>query len=212
MKLSKGFTLIELIVVMAVFLFIVGAAITIFLSIISHQKKVLSEQELLNQVSYVEEYMSKALRMAAKDTSGSCLGQDNTGYIYLLTHYDLHSSKFRGIKFINPSDLNSSNNPVCQEFYLDENNVLQEVKDSSSPVALSSANLQLDPENPIRFAINGLDGSSSGCASVEQCGASGQDSVQPRVTILLNVKIAGDSQEPERAVQTTVSQRDLNIK
>ena len=34
MKSSKGFTIIELVVVMAVFLFIIGAAISIFLSVI----------------------------------------------------------------------------------------------------------------------------------------------------------------------------------
>ena len=65
MNNNKGFTLIELIVVMTVFLLVIGAAMGIFISIVQNQKKILSEQELLNQISYVEEYMSKALRWMA---------------------------------------------------------------------------------------------------------------------------------------------------
>ncbi|MGA2418048.1 MAG: type II secretion system protein [Candidatus Staskawiczbacteria bacterium] len=217
MKYSKGFTLIELIVVMAVFLFVIGAAISIFISIVQNQKRVLSEQELLNQISYVEEYMSKALRMATKDTSGSCLGSDNLGYIYLLTRYDFTSSTFKGIKFLNQSDLDFSGNPTCQEFFLDTDNILKEEKnnDATTVTPLTSANLQLDPTNPIRFSVNGSNGStftSPSCMSTSQCGASENDSVQPKITILLNVKISGDSQNPERTIQTTVSQRNLNAK
>ena len=84
-KNSAEFTIIELIVVMTVFLFIIGAAIGIFISIVKSQKKVLVEQQLVNQVSYVKEYMSKALRAAKVDSIGDYLG--NKGDIYLLTHY-----------------------------------------------------------------------------------------------------------------------------
>jgi prepilin-type N-terminal cleavage/methylation domain-containing protein len=207
MKLYKGFTLIELIVVIAVFLFIIGAAMGIFLSIVTSQKKVLAEQQFLNQISYVEEYMSKALRMAVADTSGTCSA--NTGYIYLLTHWEDLPQSWEGIEFLNSDG-------TCQEFYLgscDPNNptslVLCEKKDSASPVALTPASLQFDSTNPIRFAVNGDAG---GCLGLPPCGASNIDASQPRVTILMKVKIAGDSEEPNRTIQTTVSQRNLNIK
>ena len=124
MKLSKGFTLIELIVVMAVFLFVIGAAMGIFISIIQNQKKVLSEQQLLNQISYAEEYMSKAMRMAKVEENENCLidsqGTDYPGYIYLLTRYDINSQLYRGIKFIN------QNSSICQEFFLYTDNILKE--------------------------------------------------------------------------------------
>jgi prepilin-type N-terminal cleavage/methylation domain-containing protein len=200
-KLLKGFTLIELVVVMAVFLFVVGAVIGIFLSVVQHQRKILSEQQLLNQISYVQEYMSRALRMAAADASGSCLGSSNAGYIYLLTRYDSVSQVFKGIKFMNQSD-----NNACQEFFLDTDGVLKEIRNGASPVAITSSVLQI---NSVMFSINGSDGSAKGCVSANQCGASDTDAVQPRVTILLNVSIPG---ETARTIQTTVSQRNLNIK
>jgi prepilin-type N-terminal cleavage/methylation domain-containing protein len=220
MSNNKGFTLIELIVAMAIFLFVVAGAIGIFISIILHQKRVLAEQQLINQVSYVEEYMSKALRMATYDGNGRCLNE-NKG-VYLLTHPN-SSGVFMGIKFLNQSDENSLGEAVCQEFYLNGSGtaedpyVLMEKKDSAEPVAITSQNLQLDSVNPIRFAINGLDGSSINCDNLNGCGALDtvgpvENPVQPKVTILLNVKMPGDNQEPARTIQTTVSQRNLYAK
>ena len=213
-----GFTLIELIVVMAVFLFIIGAAIGIFLSIIQYQKKVLSEEEILNQISYVEEYMSKALRMAKVELNENCLKDstsaqptDNPGFIYLLTRKDA-LGMYKGIKFLNQSDIDSTtNDPVCQEFFLDTDGVLKEIKGDGSPVALSPADMKI---NYVKFSVNGSDGSASNCTDPVACGASGADNNQARVTILLNVSIPGDNQTAgtTRTIQTTVSQRNLNAK
>jgi len=206
-KLSKGFTLIELIVVMSVFLFVIGAAIGIFISIVQNQKRVLAEEQLLNQISYAEEYMSKALRMAKTATTAqdiSCLGQE--GFIYLLTRHPADvGNVYNGIRFLNQSD-----NGVCQEFFLD-NGVLKEIKyinGNTSAVALTSTNLTI---TSIRFSINGADGSVAGqvCnGNPGQCGASYDDVVQPKVTILLNVSIPGGS---TRTIQTTVSRKNLNV-
>lgn len=192
---NKGFTLIELIVVMAVFMFVLGTSISIFISIIQHQRRILAEEELLNQTSYVIEYMSKALRMAKTDATGDCmtddLGISHPGYVYLLTRPDSKAGFYRGIKFINQSDNNS-----CQEFYLDENGdapVLKEEK-AGDAVALTSEKIKI---NSIRFGINGLDGSIRG-----QDHVSGDDINQPRITILLDVENIN--------LQTTVSRRNLS--
>ncbi len=225
---NKGFTLVELLVVMSVFLFVIGGAVMIFVSITQHQKKSLADQELLNQISYVEEYMSKALRMAktaVDEEDINCMGADFAGYIYLLTRpetacegIDQNCQFYKGIKFINQSDDNA-----CQEFFLerlDPNDdtspfVLQEIKDGGPAVPLTSGNLQIDY---IRFGINGTDGSvanspnPSGDESGRSAGAVQEDDEQPRVTILLGVKTRGDDESPSRIIQTTVSQRNLNAK
>jgi len=175
----------------------------IFISIVQNQKRVLAEQQLLNQISYVEEYMSKALRMARTDRDGDCL--IGAGNIYELTHQDLSSvSTYRGIKFINQSD-----NNTCQEFFLDGAGtpespyVLKEAKNNGGAVALTSDDLEI---NSMRFVING----SSIDTFAERCTGSGQ-CTQPRVTIVLSVAIPGDSQSPQRTIQTTVSRRNLNV-
>lgn len=207
MKLSKGFTIVELIVVMTIFLFIIGAAISIFISIVQYQRRILSEQELLNQASYLVEYMSKAMRMAKKDTKGDCLGTDHIGYIFLLTRPDIANDFYRGVKFINQSD-----NDVCEEFYLDNsdpnNPVLKEIRnynpsENNPETLLTSTNLKI---NSIRFGINGRDGLISSTVD----GAKEEDGVQPRITIYLDIKVQGDQTEPIKKIQTTVSQRNLN--
>jgi len=234
-----GFTLIELIVVMAVFLFVIGAAIGIFLSIVKSQKQVLAEQQLINQISYVEEYMSKALRMAkTEEINEDCLvdyspGLDHSdyhyGYVYLLTRRDSVTGQYNGIKFLNQSNEDSFGSPACQEFYLDADGILKEIKtffpyseEDGQAVALTPTSIKI---NNIKFVTNGLRAN----------GVSEQDVVQPRVTVSLNVSIPGDSQfvgtscsvngdclaggvcnathkcEPTKTIQITVSQRNLNV-
>jgi hypothetical protein len=88
---------------------------------------------------------------------------------------------------------------------------LKNSTDDNDAVPITSSDLQI---MKVRFAINGSDGSmaGSGCTGhADQCGASTIDMSQPRVTILLDVKIPGD-QEPDRIIQTTVSERNLNVK
>ena len=217
-KLSRGFTLIELIVVIAVFLFVVGTAVGIFISIVRHQRIILSEQELLNQTSFALEHMSKALRMAGKDLTGECLGgQDYARYNYLLTHKNPSTGFYEGIKFINQSDINEkTGKAVCQEFYLDIDDsdpeyiitVLKEIKDDGPWVALTSDKFTI---NFIRFGINGENGSSD-----DPIGAAGDNGIQPRVTIYLDIQtkikgVDGQLVQPAKKIQTTISQRDLNV-
>ena len=229
-KNSIGFTLIEVIIVMAVFFFVIGAAISIFISIVQHQKKVLAEQQMLNQISYVEEYMSKALRMAKVATASDnpCLPD---GYIYQLTLPDDSPARaYNGIRFLNQSDVDQNGKPICQEFFLSPENPMVSFNATSNPYVLkelkNNGNYAIDSVdltptsmqiNFIKFAINGLDGTvvGMGCgADPVGCGATNldQNQVQPKVTVLLNVKIPNDDQEPLRTIQTTVSQRNLNAK
>jgi type II secretory pathway pseudopilin PulG len=212
---KKGFTLIEMIIVMAVFFFIIGAALSIFISIIQSQKKVLAEQQFLNQISYIQEYMSKALRMAETsiepDLNNACIQE---GYIYMLTRYDSTTQKWRGIKFLNQSDKGE-----CQEFFLDntipngdsgkpliQNDpknpiVLKELKgintNDSEAIPLTSPSLQIKAMN---FSIN-----TTNCTPV-LCGFQSNpqppaepNPVQPRVTILFKVAIPGDGQSDNKS-------------
>jgi Tfp pilus assembly protein PilE len=236
-KNRKGFTIIELIVVIAVFMFVIGAAIGIFLSIVRSQKRILAEQEFLNQISYAEEYMSKGLRMAKASEEDSCIPQ---GYIYSLTRYQdsgKYAGFFAGIKFINQSD-----DDACQEFFLDNSDPLHpammEKRGDSPAVAITSFNLQI---NSARFSVNGSNGgiftipTNPNCTNT-LCGATNLDGIQPRATILLNVIIPGSTSGigtscnsdtqcfnggvcdlsvskcvATRTIQTTVSQRNLNL-
>jgi prepilin-type N-terminal cleavage/methylation domain-containing protein len=196
LKEQRGFSLVELVVVLALFVIVVGSAIDFFIVMIHQQRRILEQQELLSQVSYVEEYMSKALRMAAKDNSGSCLGGTNQGDMYVLTHCNGGSLQAcSGIKFINQSDGNA-----CQEFFLDDTtSTLQQMRNGAAAQRILSDKFTVQSA---KFIINGD-------KTVRQ--ASESDTIQPRVTFLLDIFTQTPGNQQEKRIQTTVSARNLNI-
>ena len=107
-KNQTGFTLIELLVSIFIFSLVIMVGTSIFLSGFRAQRRALQTGELLNQMSYAVEYMSRALRMARKDDLGGvdCL----TG---LKVNYEITRAG-RGIKFRNYRD-------ECQEFFWEDN-------------------------------------------------------------------------------------------
>ena len=190
-KKGEGFTLIELVIVLAIFFIIVSVTVSIFVSVTGQQKKILTEQELLNQVNYIVEYMSRQGRMAKLDSSGSCLGNSFINYYYRLTRYEAMSGFYQGIKFIS-----SDNN--CYEFFLGTDGVLKEIKNGAPAQILLSNKFKV---NYARFIING---------NKTLQGAMQNNLIQPRITMSLNVKLQISPLEREKIFQTTISQRNLN--
>ena len=188
---ERGFSLLELVIVLAIFMVAITTAVSIFASIVSQQRRILDEEELLSQASYALEYMSRAIRAAVKDDTGSCLGDSNIGYNYVLTNYDSASGFYEGIKFINQSNSNA-----CQEFFIDLDGALKEIKNAGSAQSILSNAYNIKYG---RFILN---------KNVQ--GSSPDDLVQPRVTILLNIQTKAQNPQ-EKIIQTTISQRNLNV-
>lgn len=111
MNYQKSFTLIEILISVFIFALVTAIANGIFVSGLRTQQEVLKREEVLNQISYALEYMSRALRMARKDLTGTCISVKGN---YEITH------EGKGIKFKNYKG-------ECQEFYL-ENDALKENK------------------------------------------------------------------------------------
>ena len=180
-KQSRGFSMVELIVVVAILAIVIFTATDLFVSMVKNQKRTLIQQELLNQTSYVAEYMSRAIRVAKKDDVGAC--------IPVGTNYEA-TQDGRGIKFIN-----HSNNDICQEFVWDAiTQRIQESKDGGTTFTfLSSDSLQV---NDFQLQILG-----------DVMG----DNQQPRVTVFMDIQHKGnDPNEPRQKLQTTISQRNLD--
>ena len=123
---NKGYTLIEMMVAVAVFTLVIAAPTGFFVTALKGQQKTLSSQELSANVSYVLDYMSRALRMAKKDLAGDCISQD--------FNYEL-SPGGNSIKFKNYND-------ICQEFYLD-NGKLKETRYGLGTVVLTPEDLEV---------------------------------------------------------------------
>lgn len=169
----------EVLVSLAIFSLLLASGSGILVSSIRAQRRSLLSQELLDQTSYLSEYMSRAIRLARKDINGRCISAK--------LNYEITRSG-KGIKFLNY-------NGLCQEFYLSGNH-LKENKDGVV------SNLTSNKLKVISFNIGPSD-------SWDQ-----EDTEQPRVTFSLKIKGAGEKPEsrPEIYIQTTISQRNLDIK
>jgi len=131
----KGYALIELLVAATIFAIIIVAISSLFISGIRTQGRVLATQEVLDQASYVMEYVSRALRMAKKDESGTCIS--TVGNNYELTT--------NGIQFIDKDD-------VCTEFFLDSIDKQLKKRIGGTTSDLTSSNLQV---NAFRISLSG---------------------------------------------------------
>lgn len=107
---NKGFTIIEMIIAVAIFSLLISASSGVFLSSIKAQRQSLATQEILDQTSYLMEYMSRSLRMARKDLTGTCTGTAKLNYAFA----------GQCIKFMNYQD-------ECQHFCLDGTRIKDEV-------------------------------------------------------------------------------------
>ncbi len=172
---NKGFTLIEMVVAVAVFTLVVTMASGLFISSLRVQRQSLAYQVVLDQTSYATEYMSRALRMAKKDIAGDCISAK-------LNYEGTREGK--GLKFKNYEN-------VCQEFFWDtDTNQLKEIKGGEENF-LTSNDLQI-----LAFNIN-------------LAGVSQYDDLQPRITILLDIK---GKEQSNIKIQTTISQRNLDVR
>ena len=80
-KKEQGFTLVELLISVAIFSLIVGGVVNILSSTFVVQRKSLASQELVGQTSFVAEFMSRALRQAQKEFNApGCLSTIKDNY------------------------------------------------------------------------------------------------------------------------------------
>ncbi len=186
MKINRGYTLIEILVAVGIFFIVIAAPTGFFVGSIKGQQKALSSQELLDQTSYVLEYMSRAIRMAKKDdiTELDCCWEEDK-VNYKITHGD------QGIKFRN------YDGDKCQEFYFENGAIKEDKTGYSGPIALTSDSLEV-----ISFKVGPSDSWDQG------------DNDQPRITLFLEIKgtrSARPELQPVIKIQTTISQRNLDV-
>ncbi len=186
---QAGITIIELVVVLAILFIILSTVTSIFLSFMVQQRKILQNQELLNQSAYAMEYMGRTTRTAAADTAGTCLS--HVGDVYNLTNLNATTSLYQGIKFLRDDG-------ICQQFFLDTDGILKEIKNGATAENMVSSKFTV---KYIGFLINGNKNLQL---------ANQTDLTKPRVTIIFDVKIGTDTAQQEKIIQTTVSQTSLH--
>ncbi len=126
---QKGFTLVEILVSVSIFSLVITMTAGLFISGLREQRRSLQVGQLLSQMSYTMEYMSRALRMAKKDDleGVNCLTGEKVNYEI--------TRGGRGIRFRNYRN-------QCQEFFLG-NNILKESR-AGHVSELTSGDLRIE--------------------------------------------------------------------
>jgi type II secretory pathway component PulJ len=178
-----GYTLIEILVAVALFFIIAAGPTSFFIFSLRGQTRALASREIVDNSSYSLEYISRALRMAKKDLTGNCIG--------IGTNYENPGGNISTIRLLNYHD-------ICQEFSLVDGR-LQERKSIDETYTNFEGFLPLTSDDlevtSLKFQLSGL----------------GQDDdLQPRITMLLEL-IKKSQPESKIITQTTVSQRNLDV-
>lgn len=181
-----GFTLIEVVVAVTIFTLVVVVASGSIISAVRAQKKAFEGGQMVNQLSYALEYMSRALRMTKKDLTGECLTAAGPKF-----NYQTDASR-QTVRFVNFRG-------NCQEFLLDGGQIKERLSSNNSasnfglPSPLTSNDINIEEFEVILVG-------------------QGQDDLQqPIVTFRFKVlPIAGGG--PIFNIQTTISQRNIDVK
>lgn len=127
---EKGLTLMEIIISLFIFSLMVGSITGIFVNGVKGQKKLLEEQKLSSEISFVLEYMSRAMRMAKSGTgSGDCASGD---------HYKSLDGGQR-VEFLNYEG-------ECQRFFLEDGKIMEK-KANGNDAPLTSSNIEVSTLN-----------------------------------------------------------------
>lgn len=181
-RFRRGFTIVELLVGVAVFSLVIGGAFNLLLSSVSSQRDHLSSSKVFDQTIYLSEYMSRALRQAKKELTeapSNCLTGAGRGFNYEVTGVGNST-----IRFLDKDNL-------CREFSLSGTQIEERVSSDSTAANLGAA-----------AALTSTDATVS-VLRFELQGQGQEDSLQPRVTF--SVVINGFT------FQTSVSQRNFDV-
>jgi len=188
----KGFTLVETLVSLFIFGMMSVALVNIFVSGLNTQTRILQNQDLMNQASYSLEYMGKLIRMAEKDTTGDCapagesygVGGSYPNNSITFLAYDTKAAGYR-----------------CIQFLLDGNAIKERRSTTASMAQLQTA--QAITSSSVYVINEGLYFFVSGDVLGDQR--------QPMITILINIRYNILPTPPYLTMQTTISQRKLDI-
>jgi prepilin-type N-terminal cleavage/methylation domain-containing protein len=193
---GRGFTLVEMMVSLFIFSMTMGVVGQLFLYSLKMQRQMSAHNKLINELSYSMERISRGLRMAQKDMTGTCIGQYENFEKTTDTYGD-------HIKFKSPDTSFVSSNPIdCIEYYLDDyySTGVTSLMESRSNEGGAFSDYSLPLTSP---AIDVQ------TFSITESGWSQNDDSQPRVVVHI-VAVDGEGQNLE--VQMTVSQRNIDIR
>ena len=133
---SRGFTLLETVVAMGIFLVVMTVTMGAFFLTIKAQRVALTEKAVAENINFATEFMSRQMRVVKRDSLGVCITPNNT---YETTGSD--------ISFLNAND-------ECIRFFLLNSEIVYEnITAGSGSISLTNGGLVAI--NNLNFTIRG---------------------------------------------------------
>lgn len=198
---KSGFTLVEMLVSIAVFMIVMTVAVGSLVSIIDANRKAQAIKNVVNNINFALESISKDMRVGTKYSCyngsswivGNCMGDGGMGVKYLSGKVDGSNKNYTiRYKFVSGPTSGEGNIQRCMNITYDD--------DDCTPWESLTAPVENVKITNMKFYVSGTGTNNSGTASI--------DKRQPKVIITLE-GIAGikDSVKSTFNIQTTVSQR-----
>lgn len=205
-----GFTLIEMIVALAVFSVVVTIAVGALLALISTNEQLQSEQSVMTNLSFALDSMAREIRTG---TNYYCDAQNNANNNMFDSSWDLEANldqdvddcpagrpvgnnRYQGISFIEGGDSITAGLGQRITYYHDEDagTIYRRVGNGGPETIVSSGIYITDAE----FYVSGTDV------------LPGEES-QASVTIYIEAKESADATGEPHRIQTSITQRTLDI-
>lgn len=186
---NKGFTLIEAVVALAIFIAISSTLAQIVIVSIQNQIKVTTVQAMFNQAIFSLDKMEKELRMAKKDATGLCVAKDTnysvSGSSIIFLYNDQEAQTYKCKKFA----LSGIGGRIKE--YISTDNMAIHLPADGIDVTASSISI-----DALSFTVHN-----------DTVG----DSLQPKVVIAMTVSPKNVTNQSPIKLQTTISERRLDL-
>ena len=211
---TAGFTIIEMIVSLAVFAFVITIAVGALLMLVAASRQLQGEQSVMTNLSFALDAMTREIRTgsfyycdARSSKASGTIFDDNTSLDTLGDTYQDCSNgnpsaslnKLHGLAFKEGGDsISGLNERILYYFDKDEGKIFRRVGSRPAESIVSSGIFIRDAQ----FFVTGSKKSSIGGGGISD---------QPAVTVFIEAAESNDANAKPYYLQTTVTQRTLDI-
>ncbi len=199
---QRGFTLIEMLVSLALFTVIATTSVGTLLVVIGGNAQSVAEQSAMNNMSFALDSMTREIRTGTEYYCGSVINLTEGSVSASTTQVQDCTTGNVGISFREAGTSITGGGAKRIAYYFANNTIMRKVN-NEVPVRMIGPDVRV---NSVRFFVTGTD-RMAGAGAIT--GSSDID--QPTVTVTIDATAVNADIAKDFTVQTTVTQRTLDI-
>jgi prepilin-type N-terminal cleavage/methylation domain-containing protein len=195
---QSGFTLIEMLVSLALFTIVATISVGTLLVLINGNSKVVGEQSVMTGLTFALDSMSREIRTGTDYFCGSIVQVTGNAVTGSSTNVSNCTSGNVGLSFREAGESITGGSSQGRIAYYFDNNMMYRKIGTGTPVPIIGDDIRV---TSARFVVTGS----------EKLTANLTDKLQPTVTLVLTAVASSSDNTTPFTVQTTVTQRALDI-